>query len=337
MPCEVSLMLLSSSIFKLMRWVLSVRNILKKTLGHSFRFIPCIQRALDSGLTVFTFHDVSNKPSDFANQYGLVVSTATFERQVRWIQANFELVHPSAILGSEPLPKRAAIISFDDGYRGSFDSGLPILERLGAPSIIFLNMQPILHGTALLSAVACFLDDTSPAFAAFCRGAGLQRPFHLSLNPRVFSAYQSEYGPVDHDAVTKFQGAMVDLKTLMKWDAKQLVCYGNHLFDHWNAAALTAAEFEKQYLDNEAALSGLASKVNLFAFTNGRPQICFTLREVELLKGMGAGKIFSTSGGVNQDKGKFLQGRVALCEADNDAAHLWFRVGRAVLQHQASG
>ncbi|NDH68722.1 MAG: hypothetical protein EBY22_12625 [Gammaproteobacteria bacterium] len=130
---------------------------------------------------------------------------------------------------------------------------------------------------------------------------------------------------------------MVDLKTLMKWDAKQLVCYGNHLFEHWNAAALTAAEFEKQYLDNEAALSGLASKVNLFAFTNGRPQICFTLREVELLKGMGAGKIFSTAGGVNQDKGKFLQGRVALCEADNDAARLWFRVGRAVIQHQASG
>jgi peptidoglycan/xylan/chitin deacetylase (PgdA/CDA1 family) len=317
--------------------VLSFRNVLKKALGYSFRFIPRIQREVDFGLTIFTFHDVSNEPSEFASQYGLVVSTATFEKQVRWIQANFELVHPSAILGSEPLPKRAAIISFDDGYRGSFEIGLPILERLGAPSIIFLNMQPILHGTALLSAVACFLDITSPAFVTICQRAGLQRPFHLSLNPKVFNSYQREYGPVDHDAVTKFQGAMADLKTLREWDAKPLVCYGNHLFDHWNAAALTADELEKQYLDNEAALSGLASKINLFAFTNGQPQICFTLRDVELLRAMGAGKVFSTAAGVNKDKGKFLQGRVALCEADNDAASLWFRVGRAVLQHQTSG
>ena len=316
---------------------LPVRGALKKALGFSFRFIPRIQRALDSGLTVFAFHDVSNEPSEFARKYGLVVSAATFERQVRWIQANFELIHPSTILENRPFPKRAAMISFDDGYRGTFDTGLPILERLGAPSIIFLNMHPILHGTALLSAVACFLDQSSLVFGAFCQRAGLQRPFHLSLTPRVFSAYQREYGLVDHDAVTKFQGAMADLEEVKRWDAKRHVCYGNHLFEHWNAAALTADEFEKQYMENEAALAGFSRKVNLFAFTNGRPQTCFTLRDVESLRAMGAGKAFSSAGGVNQDRGSFLQGRVALCETDSDDARLWFRVGRAVIQHQTIG
>lgn len=310
--------------------ILSIRDALKKTLGLLYSFSPHVRRAVDSGLTVFTFHDVRDEPSEFASRYGLCVSNATFERQVRWIQENFEIVHPAAILAREPLPNRAAIISFDDGYLGTFENGLRILERLAAPSIVFLNMQPIIRGTALMSAVACFLEDSSQDFSAFCLRAGLKRPFHLSLSPDVFEAYQHKYGAVNQKAVTEFQGEFTDLALVKKWDGKPLVCYGNHLYEHWNATALTADQFQKEYQDNDNALSGLISKVNLFAFTNGRPNICFTARELTLLKEMGAGKAFSTAGGVNKNKESFLQGRVALCEADNDATRLWFRIGRAL-------
>lgn len=310
--------------------ILSIRNVLKKALGLLYSFSPHVRRAVDSGLTVFTFHDVSDEPSEFARRYGLCVSNATFERQVRWIQENFEIVHPAAILAHEPLPKRAAIISFDDGYLGTFENGLRILERLEAPSIVFLNMQPIIHGTALMSAAACYLDDSSLDFSDFCLRAGLRRPFHLSLTPDVFEAYQRKYGAVDQKAVTQFQGKFADLALVKKWDGKPLVCYGNHLYEHWNATALTADQFQKEYQDNDQALSELISKVNLFAFTNGQPNSCFTARELTLLKEMGAGKAFSTAGGVNNSKDSFLQGRVALCEGDNDATRLWFRIGRAV-------
>ena len=308
------------------------RGLAKKILGSLIRFLPRVQRSVDSGLTVFAFHDVSDRPSEFARQFGLVVSTATFERQIRWIKANFAVIHPSAILANEPLPKRAAVITFDDGYLGTFENGLTILERLGVPSIIFLNMQPILLGTPVLSAMTCFLDKTDTGFATFCHGAGLKPPFHLSLTPEVWEKYQRRYGPINLSEVVEFQGAFVDIETVRRWSSNLLFCYGNHLYEHWNAVALTAEELKNQYLTNDKVLSDFSAKVNLFAFTNGQPRTCFSAREVRLLKSLGAGKVFSTTGGVNQDVSRFLLGRVALCEADNDDGRLWFRIGRAILQ-----
>lgn len=307
-----------------------LRVAVKKILGLLFRFSPPVRHAIDHGLTVFTFHDVSNTPSEFAKRYGLVVSTETFERQISWIKANFEIVHPSMILSKDPLPRRAAVITFDDGYLGTFENALPILERLSVPSIIFLNMQPILLGRPVLSAAACFLDGTSPDFAKFCREAGLKPPFHLSLNPTVWKDYQDEHGLGDQSAIVKFQGAFADIGTLHQWDGHPLVSYGNHLFEHWNAIALSREELQDQYLRNETELMRLTSRVNLFAFTNGQPDTCFSKRDVTLLKTLGAGRVFSTVGGVNQDRNKYLLGRVALCESDKSLAGLWFRIGRAV-------
>lgn len=307
-----------------------VRIGLKRMLGSAVRFLPRVQRSIDKGLTVFAFHDISDSPSEFASQFGLVVSTTTFERQIQWIKANFEVIHPSAILASEPLPSRAAMITFDDGYRGTFENGLPILERMGVPSIIFLNMQAVLSGTPVLSATACFLDRYEPNFKEFCEQRGLRKPFHLTLNPRVFAEYLNRHGDINYSVVTQFQGPFADLSLLQKWDASPLVRYGNHLFEHWNAAALSPEELRAQYLDNEIALSRFANMENLFAFTNGQPITCFSQQDVEMLQLLGAGKVFSTAGGVNRDARRFLLGRIALCESDNDATRLWFRIGRAV-------
>lgn len=306
----------------------------KKILGFLCRFSPRVRSSVDNGLTVFAFHDVSDCPSEFADQFGLAVSPTTFERQIKWIKANFELIHPAALLANEPLPSRSAVITFDDGYRGTFDNGLTILKRLGVPSIIFLNMQAVSRRTPVLSAIACFLDRYEPNFAEFCKQSGLQRPFHLTLNPSFFKTYQHRYGEINYSAVEQFQGAFADLNTLQKWDKNPLVCYGNHLFEHWNAAALSVDELRAQYLDNENALSVFANTVNLFAFTNGQPITCFSQRDVDVLRSLGVGKAFSTAGGVNAGIDQFLLGRIAISESDNDSARLWFRVGRAVFHRE---
>ncbi len=155
----------------------------KKIIGSAIRFMPNIQHRIEKGLTVFAFHDVSNSPSKFTQQYGLVVSTETFERQIRWIRDNFEILHPSAILGPKPIPRRGAVISFDDGYRGAFDNGLPILEKLNIPAVIFLNMQAIILKKPIISAISCFLSEMNPNFTNHCRQGGLKSPFHLSPHP----------------------------------------------------------------------------------------------------------------------------------------------------------
>ena len=113
---------------------------------------------------------------------------------------------------------------------------------------------------------------------------------------------------------------------------KNVVVYGNHLFDHWTASALSIEEFEAQYKRNECALSQLDNSVELFSFTNGQPGICFSNREVDLLKVMGARKIFSSAGSVNHDASKYLLDRVSFSESDKDENHFWFKIGLAVLK-----
>ncbi len=309
------------------------RSLLKEILGFSFKYIPQVHHALEESLTVFTFHDVSDRPSRFAEEYGLAVSIGTFYRQVRWIQANFTVIHPASILDGRPISKRAAIITFDDGFMGSFANGLTILEELGAPSILFLNMQAILERKPILSATACFLDRYVPEFVEFSRSVGLSRPFHLTLTPHLLSAFENRYGSVDYNAVIDYQGPFADLKAVKAWDGKNFVAFGNHLFDHWNVAALSLNELEEQYKRNEAALSLLQNRVNLFAFTNGQPGTCFSSRDVAFLSQLGAGRVFSASDGVNRDpSNSYLLGRLSLNESDKDENHCWFRVGRAVLK-----
>lgn len=305
------------------------RTILKKELGRGVRFIPQVRRALKRGLTVFLFHEVSDQPSEFAEEYGLAVSTNTFQRQVSWIQSNFDIIHPADVFNETSIPQRAALISFDDGFRGVFENGLAILEKMGVPSIIFLNMQAILEQKPILSAIASFLNRYVPEFSDFSKSVGILPPFHLSLSPSILNSFEKYYGPVDKDAMLDYQGQFADLSMLKTWNNKDIVVYGNHLFDHWNAPALCTEEFEDQYKKNEVALSQLMNYVNLFSFTNGR----FSGREVDLLKQMGAGKVFSTAGGVNRDVSKYVLGRMSLYESDKDQNHLWFQIGRAALNN----
>ncbi len=123
-----------------------IRSAIKKTLGFSFRFVPEVRRALERSLTVFVFHEVSDHPSEFAKQYDLAISTRTFRRQICWIQSNFNVVHPTDLLRGMRLPNRAALISFDDGFLGSFENVIASYQQ-----------DPIIKAEDLQKAYQCLL------------------------------------------------------------------------------------------------------------------------------------------------------------------------------------
>lgn len=281
---------------------------------------------------MFVFHDVTNNPSQFANEYGIYVSNEKFYRQVSWIKSNFTVIHPAEIMSEEKLPPCACVISFDDGFLGTFDNGLSILEDLGLPSIVFLNMQPVLEGKPILSATASFLDRYVPDFSEFAQTIGLSPPFHLTLTPTILKHFENRYGHANRDAILHYQGEFADFRTLEAWDGKHLVAFGNHLFDHWNACALNENEFEEHYNKNEAALSRLKNRTGFFAFTNGQPKSCYTENHIKLLNKLGSRKIFSAAGGINSDARKFCLERLALEESDDTDNMYWFRVGRGALK-----
>jgi len=309
------------------------RNNIKNFLGYIFSKTVAARRITRNRLTVFAFHDVSDHPSKFTEEHGLCIPLNTFRMQCHWIKLNFNVVHPADLVSGKVLPKNAAIISFDDGFLGSFENGLTILEKLNLPSILFLNMASIINKTPIMSAVACYLDRSDSTFSSYAKRIGLHPPFHLTLRQSILTHFQDEYGSIDLDLVNQYQGHFADLDIVRKWDLNPLVCYGNHLYEHWNAVALSADEFEEQYKKNEDALQKLKNSVSLFAFTNGQPHTCFTKENVNTLKALGAGAAFSCFSGVNRNyKTNFLLGRISLGPNDNSSSRLWFRVARALTQ-----
>ncbi|MFK5893440.1 MAG: polysaccharide deacetylase family protein [Pseudomonadota bacterium] len=310
----------------------NLRKITKKTLGKVVRCLPnIVKRKFIKGLTIFVYHEVSDRPSKFAELHGLAVSLQSFRKQIQWIKSNFEVIHPRDLLSGDNLPKEGALISFDDGFLGSFENGLTILEEMEVPSIHFLNMQAILEQKPVLSATTCFLEENVPDFLEFTKDFNIQHPFHLTLTPSDLGAFEEKYGIIDNKAVLEYQGNFADLNEIKKWENKNLVTFGNHLYDHWNVAALTHDELEKQYKKNESALSQFKNSINFFAFTNGQPGSCFSASDVTFLEHLGAEKVFSASGGVNIDTSEFLLRRMSLYEWDEDEDYIWFQLGRTML------
>ena len=313
------------------RFFFLAREISKKPLGVFFRHIPYVRNVLRKSLTVFMFHDVTNHPSEFVEEYGLGVSTEEFRKQVEFIQSNFNVIRSSDLLKNDiKMSDKAAIISFDDGFLGSFENGASILKEYNMPAIFFLNMRAILEEKPILSAIACFLQGHIPEFERFAQIVKLQKPYHLSLTPFILEEFEKHYGPIDQDVIAKYQGNVANLDVVKKWDNQELVAFGNHLFDHWNSPALSAPELEDQYRNNEAALSQLNNSVNLFAFTNGQPETCFSQRDIDLLHKFGAGRVFSASGGVNRSSSSYLLDRLGVGHREADPDLFWFRLGRAV-------
>ncbi len=94
-------------------------------------------------LTVVNYHRV-NAP-DAARRFDegtLDASPQGFSAQIAFLKRNYTLLDPNLLpdllSGSRPWPRRAALITFDDGYLDNHDCALPILQDHGAKALFFI-------------------------------------------------------------------------------------------------------------------------------------------------------------------------------------------------------
>jgi peptidoglycan/xylan/chitin deacetylase (PgdA/CDA1 family) len=72
----------------------------------------------------------------------MAVSARTLERQVRHLleRGYAPATFHDAI--TRPPARRTLAVTFDDGFRSVFESGYPVLERLGVPATVFVPTDP---------------------------------------------------------------------------------------------------------------------------------------------------------------------------------------------------
>lgn len=303
-------------------------KLVKSLLGFAYRINPVFRYSLRQGLTVFVFHEVSDNPSEFARKYGLNLTIQNFRNQAEWINNNFNLVSPEALTANSTLPKNAALVTFDDGFELAFKNAFPILEELNIPVLMFMNMLPQIENTPMLSAKVLYLSEHNPDFISYLEDLKLSVNPHLVVTPSIMKNFDEKYGMEYDDAlINSYQGDLADKATMEYWDSSPNVYYGNHFYDHWNAASLSKDELSQQYLLNKKALEKYVSAINFVAFTNGKPDTCFSSRDINILKSLGVSKIFSSVNGVNSNPKKTLLGRVYTHDSDESPNQLWCRLG----------
>jgi peptidoglycan/xylan/chitin deacetylase (PgdA/CDA1 family) len=269
-------------------------------------------RALSSvaprGLTVLFFHRV------FAARDELMPGEPTagdFDRCLGWLKQQFnvlpldEAVHQ---LRENRLPRRAAAISFDDGYRDNHDVAAPLLARHRLPATFFVTTGYIDGGIMWNDAVAEALRRTNQT--------GID-PSWLGLPPfplRDWMQRSNAHSEITHalkylaplerqdalDRIVHALAAPMPTNLMMtREQVRQLAArgfqIGAHTVTHPILTRLDDHSAAHEICAGRADLEGwLGKQVRLFAYPNGRDGADFDDRHRRMARDAGFDAAFST-------------------------------------------
>lgn len=99
------------------------------------------QAGADARLTILSYHEIAERQDALVPAYA--VTPTNFVRQLDWLKNNgYHFVSVDAVLadraGKAPLPDKAVLLTFDDGYRSVYSHAFPILKLFKAPAVVSL-------------------------------------------------------------------------------------------------------------------------------------------------------------------------------------------------------
>jgi biofilm PGA synthesis lipoprotein PgaB len=101
----------------------------------------CSRDQNENEFTILSYHEIADKSETLDPAY--TVTPANFDQQIRWLIDNgYHFVGVDDILKyrktAKPLPNKAVLITFDDGYQSVYANAYPILKKYKIPSVIAL-------------------------------------------------------------------------------------------------------------------------------------------------------------------------------------------------------
>ena len=273
------------------------KDTIKKILGnvyyYSFKYFNKKET-----LTIFLFHEITNKPSEFQKKYKIYHSISEFEKIIKWINKNYNIISPNEIKSNKKLK---ALITFDDGYLGSFNNGIPLLESFNIPSIHFLNYRPIEKYEANIVSTIDYLCNYDENFKDFFikQNIKFEKFNFYDLTPKIFKNFLCNY-KIPIAQIKEYQGKIVDTEGLIKQKDNKLVFFGNHFYDHWNILNLDKNEIENYYFKNKMKLEKYKNYIDIVSFTHGVPNINFNKNNLNQIISYNPLFIFFSGGGIAQ-------------------------------------
>jgi len=303
-----------------------MKQFLRSAIGLGGKHLGPVIRRVDNSFTVFVLHDVTDEPARFTRENDIWVSKSLFRTQMEFVRENFNVISMASLLKGE-IPSRAALITFDDGYAGIFKNALPVLQAMGLPSTIFMNMSPVLGGEFWAERVA-YLCHGNEGFQQFLQerlGSPVSHPI-LQCTEQLLDAYQQETGIDYLSELPGYAAEYASPTDLEESDGDPLITLGNHSYVHYNVKNLTDLALTEQYEKNANALSKFKQYLPVFAFPFGHRGLCFSPNQALYLLKMGAVRLFTSWPQPNPNSSARLIDRISLHMRHDTDNRLWFQV-----------
>jgi|GEM_PF-625627 len=251
------------------------------------------------------YHRVLTDPfaeNEYA-QTGTAVSKGAFEAQIRFIAQKFTTLTASDYIESlrqgKTLPRKCAVVTFDDGWLDNFEIAYPILKLHKVPATIFVCtgfldtakkfwFHEILHSIKwqrldsdqLANTILRFFSDKS-AESSVRELLAPTHPQDVLIDNFFHLAKSLEAEQLEElsSALMKLRGKSDDAwrqrRFMMNWDEirsmdPQIIEIGSHGQSHRLLTSITSTDANREIRESKTEIeSNLGRKVRTFAYPNG--------------------------------------------------------------------
>jgi peptidoglycan/xylan/chitin deacetylase (PgdA/CDA1 family) len=268
------------------------------------------------GLLTFFFHRVLAEPDPMMPGE---MDARRFDAVLGWIGEQFRVMAPLAAceaLKDGRLPSRAALVSFDDGYRDNHDVALPILLRHGMQAVFFVATGYLGDGVQFNDRLTeAFRVVPGPSFDAGWLGLGTlpvsTAETRLQALERVREAAKylepaARWACVERvEAACGATGRGLQRGRVMMTEAEvaRLAAHGmeigGHTVTHPILCAVDDGTAYREISKGRDALTAIVgSPPQLFSYPNGKSGADFDNRHAAMARRAGFAYAFTTERGV---------------------------------------
>jgi peptidoglycan/xylan/chitin deacetylase (PgdA/CDA1 family) len=267
--------------------VIDIRASVKQTLASIGYYRNRLEVNSYGGVAVLTYHAVraNDLPPGAMHFEELHVTAARLDEHCRALgDLDCTVVSlaewASIARGERPIPPRAVMLTFDDGYRSVLEQGVPVLERWNYPATVFICTDPVERQ------VRFWFD----AVAERDGEAGVERTRALD-----FDAWRRAIGSAEMRAEIDDVHAPLTVGQLRRLASHPLIAIGAHTVSH---PVLSGVPLERQIDEIARSRTSLEAwlerPVTAFAYPGGQPGADYDARTIEALMQCGFEYGFTT-------------------------------------------
>jgi len=265
-----------------------------------------------SKLSVFLFHKIPSHPDPLMPQD---MDLDSFEQLLDTVVATFKVIpleDAAAAMRANTLPRRAACITFDDGYASWINGVVPALCKRNLHATFYITAgqfygRPLWHERIANAVHRCGTDVLKldhPAFVSLPLTTMPQRTaavLYLERGLKYLTLHARNELLLMLEALAGASSAQVPVMPLADLRAMHAMGFGigAHTDDHPILIYCDETAASREIGQTREELSGLiGSPVTSFAYPNGHPFADYSSRHVELVKQAGYTSAVTTQWGV---------------------------------------